>query len=107
MEDNFNLHIGKKLKFKRLQLGLTQTKVALAIQVTFQQIQKYEKGTNGVSALRLLQLANFLKVPVTYFYEGYDEYPNPTPTAPAAIVKDEIKDIIEKAVKEEIISWTQ
>ena len=104
MEDNFNLHIGKKLKFRRLQLGLTQTKVALAIQVTFQQIQKYEKGTNGVSALRLLQLANFLKVPVTYFYEGYDEYPNPTPTAPAAIVKDEIKDIIEKAVKEEIIS---
>ena len=78
--------------------------MALAIQVTFQQIQKYEKGTNGVSALRLLQLANFLKVPVTYFYEGYDEYPNPTPTAPAAIVKDEIKDIIEKAVKEEIIS---
>ena len=104
MEDNFNLHIGKKLKFRRLQLGLTQTKVALAIQVTFQQIQKYEKGTNGVSALRLLQLANFLKVPVTYFYEGYSEYPNPTPTAPAAIVKDEIKDIIEKAVKEEIIS---
>ena len=79
MEYNFNLHIGKKLKFRRLQLGLTQTKVALAIQVTFQQIQKYEKGTNGVSSLRLLQLANFLKVPVTYFYEGYSEYPIPIP----------------------------
>ena len=104
METNFNLHIGKKIKFRRLELGLTQTKVGNATNITFQQIQKYEKGTNGVSALRLLQLANFLKVPVTYFYEGYSEYPNPTPTAPAAIVKDEIKDIIEKAVKEEIIS---
>ena len=69
MEDNFNLHIGKKLKFKRLQLGLTQTKVALSIQVTFQQIQKYEKGVNGVSSEKLLDLANYLKVPITYFYE--------------------------------------
>jgi transcriptional regulator with XRE-family HTH domain len=50
---------------------MTQTKVAKAINVTFQQIQKYEKGTNGVSSSRLLQLSNFLKVPVTYFYEDY------------------------------------
>jgi len=77
MITNFNLHIGTKIKFRRLELGLTQTKVALAIQVTFQQIQKYEKGLNGVSALRLLQLANYLKVPVTYFYEGYSEYQIP------------------------------
>jgi len=77
MITNFNLHIGTKIKFRRLELGLTQTKVALAIQVTFQQIQKYEKGINGVSALRLLQLAKYLKVPVTYFYEGYSEYQIP------------------------------
>ena len=56
MEDNFNKHLGNKLKLRRLALGLTQTKVAKAINVTFQQIQKYEKGTNGVSSLRLLQL---------------------------------------------------
>ncbi len=79
MENNFNLHIGKKLKFKRLQLGLTQTKVALSLQVTFQQIQKYEKGVNGVSSEKLLDLANYLKVPITYFYEGYSEYPIPIP----------------------------
>ena len=47
MEDNFNKHLGNKLKLRRLALGLTQTKVAKAINVTFQQIQKYEKGTNG------------------------------------------------------------
>ena len=74
MEDNFNKHLGNKLKLRRLALGLTQTKVAKAINVTFQQIQKYEKGVNGVSSIRLLQLANYLKVPVNYFFEDFSEY---------------------------------
>ena len=74
MEENFNIHLGKKLRMRRLSLGLTQTKVAEAINVTFQQIQKYEKGTNGVSSIRLLQLANYLKVPVNYFFEDFSEY---------------------------------
>ena len=74
MEDNFNKHLGSKLKLRRLALGLTQTKVAKAINVTFQQIQKYEKGTNGVSSIRLLQLSNYLKVPINYFYEDYPDY---------------------------------
>ena len=74
MEDNFNKHLGNKLKLRRLALGLTQTKVAKAINVTFQQIQKYEKGTNGVSSSRLLQLSQFLKVPIVYFYEDFKGY---------------------------------
>ena len=74
MEDNFNKHLGNQLKLRRLALGLTQTKVAKAINVTFQQIQKYEKGTNGVSSIRLLQLSNYLKVPINYFYENYQGY---------------------------------
>ena len=74
MEGNFNRHLGAKLRMRRLALGLTQTKVANAINVTFQQIQKYEKGTNGISSLRLMQLANFLKVPVIYFFEDYPGY---------------------------------
>jgi len=74
MEENFNIHLGSKLKLRRLALGLTQTKVARAINVTFQQIQKYEKGTNGVSSIRLLQLSNYLKVPINYFYEDFSEY---------------------------------
>ena len=68
MEKSFNSHLGSKLRMRRLALGLTQTKVAQAINVTFQQIQKYEKGTNGVSSIRLLQLSNYLKVPISYFY---------------------------------------
>ena len=74
MEENFNIHLGKKLRMRRLSLGLTQTKVAQAINVTFQQIQKYEKGTNGVSSNRLMQLAQFLKVPIIYFFQDYKEF---------------------------------
>ena len=74
MEGNFNRHLGSKLRMRRLSLGLTQTKVAQAINVTFQQIQKYEKGTNGISSLRIMQLANFLKVPVVFFFEDYPSY---------------------------------
>ena len=76
MEGNFNRHLGSKLRLRRLALGLTQTKVAEAINVTFQQIQKYEKGTNGISSLRVMQLANFLKVPVVFFFEDYPAYNN-------------------------------
>ena len=82
MEGNFNKHLGSKLRMRRLALGLTQTKVAKAINVTFQQIQKYEKGTNGISSLRMMQLSNFLKVPVVYFFE---DFPN---TSTSATIKE-------------------
>ena len=71
MDGDFNRHLGAKLRMRRLALGLTQSKVAQAINVTFQQIQKYEKGTNGISSLRLMQLASFLKVTVMYFFDDY------------------------------------
>jgi len=74
MEENFNVHLGKKLRLRRLSLGLTQTKVAQAINVTFQQIQKYEKGTNGVSSNRLMQLSIFLKVPIIYFFQDFKDF---------------------------------
>ena len=74
MSAQLNQHLGKKLRLRRTSLGLTQTQVAKAINVTFQQIQKYEKGTNGVSSARLLQLASFLKVPIKYFFEDYQDF---------------------------------
>jgi|TARA_B100001964_G_scaffold14146_1_gene14754 transcriptional regulator with XRE-family HTH domain len=75
MDGNFNRHLGSKLRMRRLAMGLTQSKVAQAINVTFQQIQKYEKGTNGISSLRLMQLASFLKVSVMYFFDDYSPLP--------------------------------
>jgi len=76
MSLELNQHLGKQLRARRSALGLTQTQVARAINVTFQQIQKYEKGTNGVSSSRLLQLANFLKVPIKYFFENFKDFQN-------------------------------
>ena len=73
-----NEHLGKKLRLRRTSLGLTQTQVAKAINVTFQQIQKYEKGTNGVSSNRLMQLSNYLKVPITYFFEDFKNFNDQT-----------------------------
>lgn len=74
MSGQLNQYLGKKLRLRRTSLGLTQTQVAQAINVTFQQIQKYEKGTNGVSSARLLQLSSFLKVPIKYFFEDYQHF---------------------------------
>ena len=55
--------IGRKLKKRRLQLGLTQSKVGHAVNVTFQQIQKYEKGTNGLSGFMVKRIAHSLDIP--------------------------------------------
>lgn len=71
-EIKLDKHIGTKLRNRRVQLKLTQTKVGNALKVSFQQIQKYEKGINGVSAFRILQLSNHLKVPISYFFEEFD-----------------------------------
>ena len=74
MEESFNCACGKKIRSRRLTLGLTQSNLAESVGVTFQQIQKYEKGTNGVSSNRLMQLSQFLKVPIIYFFEDFKEF---------------------------------
>ena len=65
---SFNLAIGQKIRQKRLELNWTQSKLANKLGITFQQVQKYEKGTNGCSAYRIQELADHLKVQVMYFY---------------------------------------
>ena len=70
----FNQVVGKRLKDLRLARKMTQTELAKQANITFQQIQKYEKGTNGVSSARLLQLSSFLKVPIKYFFEDYQDF---------------------------------
>ncbi len=65
-----DIHIGKRLKRRRSLLGLSQQKLAAAIGLTFQQIQKYEKGVNRISASRLYQLGQILDVPPAYFFDG-------------------------------------
>ncbi len=62
-ETDMKKTIGKKLKKRRLQLGFTQSTVGNAVNVTFQQIQKYEKGTNGMSAFMVKRIAHTLDIP--------------------------------------------
>lgn len=72
-----DLHVGQKLRMRRLLLNLTQEKLAKLVGLTFQQVQKYEHGSNRISASRLYEIAAALKVPVTYFFE---DAPNLRPT---------------------------
>ena len=65
-----DIEIGRKIRALRLERGLSQTGLADGIGLTFQQVQKYEKGTNRVSAGRLQQIAGLLNIPVTFFYDG-------------------------------------
>ena len=63
-------HVGSRLRMRRLMLDMSQTDVADALGLTFQQLQKYEKGTNRISASRLQHLSQILQVPVSFFFEG-------------------------------------
>ena len=63
-------HVGTRIRHKRMMLGVSQEALGDALGVTFQQVQKYEKGMNRVGASRLQAIANFLEVPVSYFFDG-------------------------------------
>lgn len=69
--DPVDKHVGQRIRARRSLLGISQERLAESVGVTFQQIQKYESGTNRVSAGRLYQLSNILQIPVTYFYEQF------------------------------------
>ena len=63
-------HAGSRLRLRRTMLGMSQEKIASAVGLTFQQVQKYEKGTNRVGASRLQQISEILQVPVSFLFEG-------------------------------------
>ena len=69
-----DVHVGNRLRSRRKSLRMSQEKLADSVKLTFQQIQKYEKGTNRIGASRLYEIARVLAVPVAYFFEGL-EYP--------------------------------
>ena len=63
-------HVGKRVRMRRLMLDMSQTNLGDALGLTFQQVQKYEKGANRIGASRLQHIASILQVPVTFFFEG-------------------------------------
>jgi transcriptional regulator with XRE-family HTH domain len=63
-------HVGSRVRMRRMMLGMSQEKLGDALGLTFQQVQKYEKGTNRIGASRLQQISLILQVPVAFFFEG-------------------------------------
>ena len=68
-------HVGGRVRMRRMMLGMSQEKLGDALSLTFQQVQKYEKGTNRIGASRLQQIAHSLQVPVAFFFEGAPDLP--------------------------------
>jgi transcriptional regulator with XRE-family HTH domain len=87
--NSVDIYVGSRVRMRRLILNMSQTKLADAIALTFQQVQKYEKGTNRVGSSRLQQIANVLQVPVTFFFDGAPGQPKISGKAPSpAFVSD-------------------
>jgi transcriptional regulator with XRE-family HTH domain len=82
-------YVGKRVRMRRLMLGMSQTTLADKLDLTFQQVQKYEKGTNRIASSRLLQIADILQVPIIFFFEGAPGYRSQDRKAPSpAFVSD-------------------
>jgi transcriptional regulator with XRE-family HTH domain len=71
-----DLYVGARLRIRRKVLGLSQTQLADALGITFQQVQKYERGANRISASKLYEAAKLLQSPVSYFFDGLEETSN-------------------------------
>lgn len=71
--DNIDKLVSRKLKMRRMMLGLSQEEVGQAVDVSIQQIQKYEKARNRIASGKLFTLAKFLKVPINYFFENTND----------------------------------
>ena len=91
-----DVYVGSRLRLRRILLGMSQQKLSDALGVTFQQLQKYENGSNRVSASRLYQLSRLLGVPISFFFDDYAEgqpAQGSTPqgdAAPAAQIAEEM-----------------
>jgi len=81
-----DIHVGGRVRLRRTLLGLSQERLADALGLTFQQVQKYERGANRIGASRLHQLARILEVPVSFFFEEMSAAPRP---AEAGLAEDQ------------------
>ena len=68
-----DVHVGARVRERRLSLGISQAKLGEYLRLTFQQIQKYERGVNRLSASKLWALSNFFEVPIEWFFDGLGE----------------------------------
>jgi len=87
-------HVGSRVRMRRKMLAMSQTQLADALGLTFQQVQKYEKGTNRIGASRLQQISHILQVPVAFFFEGAPNASAPHGSHGSALSVAQIDDFI-------------
>jgi transcriptional regulator with XRE-family HTH domain len=87
-----DVHVGCRVRLRSVELGISQEKLASELGLTFQQVQKYERAANRISASRLYYMSKLLGVDVPYFYEGYRETGSPSGFAepPAATFESDL-----------------
>ena len=98
MAHPIDLHVGQRLRQRRCLLGMTQQRLAEAVGIKFQQIQKYESGANRVSASRLWALANALEVSVSYFFDDLSQ------TKPTGVFEHGIAEDQTALIEPEVLS---
>ena len=86
MADPVDVHVGKRIRERRLSIEMSQVRLAEISGVRFQQIQKYELGVNRVSASRLWEISKGLHVPISYFFDGLD---TDAPDVPSTLGEDD------------------
>ncbi len=108
MPHQTDIHVGRKLREARIAKGLTQTELGKALGVSFQQVQKYEKGTNRIGSSRLWDICVFLSLSVSYFFEGLKrDGRTPTETALSARaiqLAKEIEEIPDAQIKTSFVN---
>ena len=87
-------HVGSRVRMRRMMLNMSQEKLGEALGLTFQQVQKYEKGTNRIGASRLQQISSILQVPVSFFFEGAPSVGEPIPRMSEAPSPSYISDVL-------------
>jgi transcriptional regulator with XRE-family HTH domain len=92
--DPVDKHVGARVRMRRMMLGMSQEQLGKALRLTFQQVQKYEKGTNRVSASRLHLLTAILQVPVAFFFEGATGMDGQSKRATAAHIPDYVTEFL-------------
>jgi transcriptional regulator with XRE-family HTH domain len=98
--DPVDVHVGARIRTRRLLLGMNQETLANALGLTFQQVQKYEGGANRVSASRLAQMAEVLRVPVAYFFNDLE-----TSGDAEASEEAELRELVQRPEAIELIRW--
>ena len=87
-------HVGRRVRMRRMMLAMSQEKLGAALGLTFQQVQKYEKGANRIGASRLQQLSHILQVPVAFFFEGAPNASAPHGSNGSALSMAQIDDFV-------------